>query len=186
MKPVIVGLALLLGTQSVPTIRSGELTPADVALLVSRLPRTPIDRFAALPPSVREAFTRMNCQVPQPTAAAQNNVIRGEFAAKGQQDWAALCSDGTVTAIRVVWGGPIRCEDRVAATQDSDTLTPTAPQVFNYNRAIATASASEVDRLLVKYRASLPEQPQHDAIDDAVDRVSVVRYCAGGQWLSVP
>ena len=186
MKAIMVGLALLVSAQSAPTIRSGELTPADLALIVSRVPRVAIDRFSALPPTVREAFTQINCQVPQSTPAAPANVIQGEFAARGQRDWAALCSDGTLTQIRVVWGGSARCDDRVATTQDADTLVATAPGVYTYNRTIATATAAQVERLLVKYRTTLPEDPAHHAIDDATDRVSVLRYCAGRQWLSVP
>ena len=186
MNATIVGLALVMSAQSAPTIRSGQLTPADVALIVARVPRIAIDRFAALPPTVREAFTQMNCRVPQATTAAIANVIQGEFAAKGQRDWAALCSDGTLTQIRIVWGGPVRCDDRVAPTQDADTLLATAPGVHAYSRTIGTASAGQVERLLVRYQTTLPEEPSHDAIDDAIDRVTTVRYCAGGQWLSVP
>jgi hypothetical protein len=186
MKAVMVGLAFLAAAQATPTIRSGAITPADLALIVAGLPRTAIDRFSALPPSVRDAFAQTNCRVPQPTTGATANVIAGEFAANGQRDWAALCSDGTLTQIRVVWGGPARCDDRLATTQDADTLVPTAPHVYHYNRTITTASAGQVERLLVKYRTSFPEEPQHDAIDDSIDRVGVVRYCAGSQWLSVP
>ena len=186
MTAVIVGLALLAAAQAAPTIRSGAITPADLALIVSAIPRTAIDRFAVLPPSVREAFTQINCQVPQPTTGATANVVAGEFAANGQRDWAALCSDGTLTQIRIVWGGPAQCDDRLAATQDADTLVSAAPGVYSYNRTIATASAGQIERLLVKYRTTLPEEPQHDAIGDSIDRVGVVRYCAGGQWLSVP
>ena len=182
----MVGLAFIVSAQSAPTIRSGELTPADIALIVSRVPRIAIDRFASLPPTVRESFTQMNCQVPQATAGAPANVVQGEFAAQGQRDWAALCSDGTATQVRIVWGGPARCEDRVASTQDADTLVPTAPSVYTFSRSISTASASQLERLLIKYRTTPPEAPGHDAIEDVVDGVSTVRYCAGGQWLSVP
>jgi hypothetical protein len=106
--------------QLAPRMTPGVLTIGDIAVAVGALPRFPPDRFVALPPSVREAFVAMNCQVPQTNlSSGPHNVVEGEFAANGQRDWAALCSNGTITEIRVVWGGPVQCEDRLAPRQDS-------------------------------------------------------------------
>jgi hypothetical protein len=186
MKAVIFGLAMLASTQSAPTIRAGDLTQNDVALIVSRVPRLFIDRFSVLPPSVRDAFSQMNCQVPQATLAAPANVIQGEFAVRGQRDWAALCSDGTWTELRIVWGGPEGCEDRLAVTPDVETLVPTAPSVYAYARRIESASEAQLRRMATRHGVALPPGPEHDAIEDTVDGAMLTWYCAGGDWLRVP
>jgi hypothetical protein len=183
MKALIAALAVMIGAQVAPTLRPGEPTTADVALVVSSIPRFTPDRFASLPPSVREALTRINCQVPQPTlTAAPSNVVVGELAVKGQRDWAALCSNGTSTEIRVVWGGPEHCEDRLASVQDSDSVNVTAPGVGRYTRVLALASAEQVARHLVRLRATLPETPAHDALEDGPLSARLVHYCRGGHW----
>lgn len=183
---LIAGLAL--AVQVAPTMRPGDKTAADVALIVSKLPRFAAERFAALPPTVRDQFRQMNCRVPQPsvTAGGAQNVIQGEFAAAGQRDWAALCSDGSSTQVRIVWGGPARCEDSFAARQDADTLTQPSPGVYNYSRTITTASTAQVNRLLTGSRAKLSEAPAHDGIEDTIDRVAVAHYCAGNHWQTIP
>lgn len=187
MKALIAGLALLVAAQVSPTLRPGEKTAADIALAVSSVPRFTADRFVVLPPTVREAFTAMNCQVPQPSlTAGPRNVVQGEYGAKGQRDWAALCSNGTVTEIRIVWGGPVRCEDRLAMRQDSDTIVQSAPGVYAYSRSIATASVEQVNRLFTRFPAKLSETPAHDGIEDTIDRVSLAHYCAGSHWQTIP
>ncbi|HYU80693.1 MAG TPA: hypothetical protein VEK56_17005 [Vicinamibacterales bacterium] len=179
--------ALLLSAQSAPTLKAGTITPADVALAVSRIPRFPPDKFASLPPSVREVFAEMNCQVPQTTVTgAPMNVGSGEFAAKGQRDWGALCSNGTTSEIRVVWGGARRCEDRLASRQDSDTLVAVAPGQFGYSRSLAPVTLEQITRYLVRFRTTLSEEPAHDAIEDTIDRAGFVHYCAGGHWQTIP
>jgi hypothetical protein len=174
------------GPQTAPTMRPGDPTQADVALVVSSIPRFTPDRFAALPPTVREAFTAMNCQVPQPTlTGGPQNLVQGELAAKGQRDWAALCSDGTTTQIRVVWGGPVRCEDSFAPLQDSDLVRVTAPGIGTYTRVLSVASIEQIGRHLLRLRATLPEPPSHDAIEDGPETARRVHYCRGGHWMLV-
>jgi hypothetical protein len=189
MKTVIVAITLstsLAAGQSPPVIKAGTMTPGDIALAVAGIPRIPAPRFAALPPSAREALTAINCQVPQSTPAGSANVIEGEFAAVGQRDWAALCSNSTITDIRVVWGGPVRCEDRHAAIQDSDSIVQKSAGVFTYARTIGVASIEHISRYLIRHRAALPDKPAHDAIEDSNGRSSLVYYCHGGRWQMIP
>ena len=188
MKLIALLLAVGLGSgQSAPVIKAGTATPADVAVAVAGIPRVPAQRFAALPPSAREAFTALNCQVPQNSATGGSaNLVQGEFAAKGQRDWAALCSNSTTTEIRVVWGGPVRCEDRNAAVQDSDSIVAQSAGVYAYARSIGVASIEHVSRYLTRHRATLPEKPSHDAIEDSNGRSSLVYYCHGGRWQMIP
>jgi hypothetical protein len=168
MNPIVLLLGTALLMQTAATLKPGTKTAGDVALVVAAIPRFTPDRFVALPPSVRDAFTAMNCQVPQNAlSTGPSNVIDGEFAANGQRDWAALCSNGTVSEIRIVWGGPVRCEDRLASRQDSDSLTKTAPGTYAFARWIS-----------IRPRGSA------DAIDDNVaNRPRLVHACVNGRWI---
>jgi hypothetical protein len=166
---LLVGAVLSMG-QTAPRIPPGTLTTGDIAVAVGALPRFTPDRFVSLPPSVREAFTAINCQVPQNNLSmGPGNVIEGEFATKGQRDWAALCSNGSLTEIRVVWGGPARCEDRLASRQDSDSLVEKAPGYYSYGRSISVAARGS-----------------QDVIDDTVvNGPRTMHACIGGHWQAV-
>ena len=183
----VVALSTSLTAQSASVIKAGTTTPADLALAVASVPRFAVDKFGALPPSVRDAFTAMNCQVPQNSlTGGPANLVDGEFAANGQRDWAALCSNSTVTEIRVVWGGPARCEDRHASRQDSDSMVAKPPSLFTYARRLAAASPEHVARYLTRHRAKLSEHPAHDALEDSNGSASLVYYCYGGHWQMIP
>ena len=185
MKLIPLLLAALFGLgQSPPLIKAGTVTTGDIALVVSRIPRFAPEKFAALPPTVRDALNLIACQVPQNTlTAGPANVVSGEFAARGQRDWAALCSNGTLTEIRLVWGGPAQCEDRLAAIQDSDSLSVSAPGVILYTRTLTAASPEEVTKHGLRVRATLPEDPvAHDALRDGSASGPVMHYCRAGHW----
>jgi hypothetical protein len=180
-------VTLVVAAQSAPSLRPGEPTPADIAAAVARVPRFTPDRFARLTPSAREAFTRINCQVPQPSlTAGPQNVVEGEFAAKGQRDWAALCSDGTTSQIRVVWGGPARCGDAAGARQDTDVMRAESPGVLRFDRIIAAAGVDQLARSIARYGKPLPESPSHDGIEDGGATGGVVYYCHQGTWVTIP
>lgn len=152
--------------QTAPTLRPGEPTTGDLAQIVAGIPRFPPDRFVVFPPSVRDRYVAINCQVPQNSlSAGPANVISGEFAEKGQLDWAALCSDGTINEIRLVWGGPAQCEDRLVPRQDSDMIVRIGPGAHAYSRSIGTGSRSG-----------------RDVIVDNVDVDRLVHTCLGGRW----
>ena len=128
----------------------------------------------------------MNCLVPQTTlTAAPMNVVHGEFAAVAQRDWVALCSNGTLSEARIVWGGTERCEDRVGALQDSDSVIVRSPGEGVYTRVIAVATPDQTARHLVRLGATLPETPSHDALEDGSAGARLLYYCRAGHWLTV-
>ena len=188
MKLIIVAFAALASAaQVVPAIRPGTITTGDVALATAGIPRFTADRYPALPPSVREALTTINCQIPQTSLTeGPMNVVQGEFAIHGQRDWAALCSNGMVTEVRVVWGGPERCEDRLATRQDSDSIALATPTMANYTRRIDTVPPNRVQNYLLRFRSRLSETPEHDAIEETINGTGYAHYCAGGYWQSIP
>jgi hypothetical protein len=92
-------------------------------------------------------------------------VIDGEFAVKGQRDWAALCSTGSSTEIRIVWGGPARCEDQLGTRQDSDTLAESSTGGYSYGRSI-----------------SLGARGAQEVIWDTVNGARLVHACVSSHW----
>lgn len=129
----------------------------------------------ALPPHVAAALERQNCLVPQfrlgPDAELLLNAISGEFAAKGQTDWAILCEHEHRWSILVVWGGPASCPNELP---DRAKLAET---VDRYIRAV---SEQEVTGF------STPPKPgmmEHQGIEDLMDdKYGIVYYCTAGQW----
>jgi hypothetical protein len=177
----------LSAAQSTPVVTEAARVQAEFIAAVAKVPRFTPDRFAALPPTVRQAFSQINCQVPQPSLTrGPSNVIQGEFAAAGQRDWAALCSDGSASTIRLVWGGPAQCETAVAAQQDLQAMSAIAPGVIAFDRAIGVAAIPQINRYLTRYGQRLPEPAAHDGIEDGSEKASLVYYCHAGRWLTLP
>ena len=73
-----------------------KLPPADAAMFtrsLSLIRHLPPAAFPEAPPHVRKILDQENCQIPQVYGDHRpGNLIRGEFALRGQTDWAALCS----------------------------------------------------------------------------------------------
>lgn len=61
-----------------------------------RIVRLPPSAFSELPRNVAQNLQERGCTVPQAgqpkSSASKNNVLHGEFAQGGQQDWVVLCS----------------------------------------------------------------------------------------------
>jgi len=89
--------------------------------------------LAAVPAFVVTALETYGCVVPQTwnsyeTRKVQTNVVRGAFAAKGQEDWAVLCSRDGRSHIQVFWGGSARCPEawlaRESVVEDVELFRP--------------------------------------------------------------
>src|SRR5918993_661210 len=62
--------------------------------------------FSQLPKNIVLYLQKRNCTVPQTFGNhTPHNVIRGQFARKGQFDWVILCSRNRVSSILVFWNG---------------------------------------------------------------------------------
>jgi hypothetical protein len=77
--------------------------------LLPGIPKQPPSAFADLPAGFRGELEALGCMIPQAVGTRPNNVVRGSFGAKGQLDWAALCSRNRSSSIVVHWGGPAHC-----------------------------------------------------------------------------
>lgn len=68
------------------------------------------DDFKAVPARVRSKLNEGQCLIPQDAEnTVPHNIVSGEFARQGQQDWVAYCSVHGKSKLMVVWGGPSQC-----------------------------------------------------------------------------
>ncbi len=183
-----------------PSARSLEKSGA--ATLEARVPLAPPNAFAGVPREVRAQLYAQACLVPQPwldPEAPLANVISGEFARKGQRDWAVVCSTGGLASIVIFWGGPERCPSPIPASERSleHCLVPPLPRAPKGADAPAMGSCRRIerigaDRVKARYhadslssseRADDPGDFDHDAVREELgDRVALSHYCDGTRW----
>lgn len=156
------------GTQAV-----GQTTPQRTY----PVPRLQPSEFPELPNNLLMELERRGCTIPQPYTNRKANVIRGEFAKRGQTDWAALCSAQGFTSLLVFWNG--------SATDPTELVkNPDDP------RRILDWFIRRVDRKFIveHYRAyGGPKPPpiDHHGIESGGETASVVLYYYRGKWLKL-
>lgn len=118
------------------------------------------------------------------TAGEPTNVIHGEFARHGQEDWAVLCSKGGSSTIVIFWGKTTACPASLARLEDAHYLKRGADKKMRYSRSIRALGKSELgDRGGI---AGLKDF-SHQGIDDRfVGKSSAFFYCSGGKWKIFP
>lgn len=132
--------------------------------------------FPALPSKIRREFERRGCTIPQVSIEGyefreQQNVVSGEFARKGQKDWAALCSRRGQTAIHIFWGRPTKCAGVIGSEPD------------NVERYIGMADAKYIRVHYEAYGGTKPPPLLHQGINDGfAEKGSQVWYCYQGKW----
>jgi hypothetical protein len=132
--------------------------------------------FPALPSQIRRELERRGCSIPQVSiegyeAGEKQNVVSGEFARKGQTDWAALCSRRGQTAIHIFWGGPTKCAGVIGSAPD------------NAERYIGMADAKYIRAHYENYGGRKPPPLLHQGINDGfAEKGSQVWYCYRGKW----
>ena len=115
------------------------------------------------------------------------NVISGEFARKGQKDWAILCFKDDHAYIRVFWGGAARCADRI----EHPTVGLNAKSIEQWGGYDLAISPVGRKYILDHYRYGGYEGPKppvitHQGIDNAVlEKTSTIHYCHNGSWLEL-
>ena len=158
-------------------------------------PLSPAD-FPSLPAHVKKELDKMGCRIPQAYEAQPNNAVQGEFAKKGQKDWALLCSKGGSSRLLIFWGGSAKCPDpgRVAADQDflqyqndqkpgaADPRDPATKLYFS--RMIAALNPEDTKAQFAARSARKKLAPDHDGIEESIplEQSSIVHYCLNGRW----
>jgi hypothetical protein len=154
-----------------------KLQPADVA---------------ELPPAFVEKLNARGCAIPQfgevgragATAGEPTNVIHGEFARHGQEDWAVLCSKGGSSTIVIFWGKTTACPASLARLEDAHYLKRGKDKKVRYSRSIRGLGESDLgDRAGIAGLKSF----SHQGIDDRfVGKSSAFFYCSEGKWKIFP
>jgi hypothetical protein len=128
------------------------------------------------------------CTVPQTYLSREpHNVISGEFARKGQTDWAVLCSRGGKSSILVFWRGSTRSVSEVAKAPDRGFLQTTGEGGgVGFSRLIEAVGRDYILSHYKAYGGRRPPRVTHQGINDIyVEKASVVRYYHRGKWLEL-
>jgi hypothetical protein len=158
---------------------------------------------AELPPAFVEKLNARGCAIPQfgaigrasgtegagdtgsPAQAGEpTNVIHGEFARHGQEDWAVLCSKGGSSTIVIFWGKTTACPASLARLEDAHYLKRGKDKKVRYSRSIRALGETDLgDRAGISGLKSF----SHQGIDDRfVGKSSAFFYCSEGKWKIFP
>jgi len=133
--------------------------------------------FPELPTNLVQELQRRGCTIPQETwSGKRNNVVNGQFAKPGQTDWAVLCSLKGVSTILVFWNASEKNPDAIAPADDGDNAQP---------RGIRAVGRDFIMRHYRAYGGPKPPPIDHQGIDDASEKASIVWYLYKGQWLQL-
>jgi hypothetical protein len=150
--------------------------------------RLPPAAFSQLPRNIVQYLQGRGCTVPQTYLSREpHNVIGGEFARRGQIDWAVLCSRNGVSSILVFWRGSTKSVSEIAKAPDNGFLqTVSEGGKIAYSRAIESVGRDYIMSHYKEYGGRKPPPINHQGIDDAfVEKASVVRYYHRGKWLEL-
>lgn len=132
--------------------------------------------FRELPGKLAREIQKLGCTIPQVSGAREpQNVIRGEFAATGQIDWAVLCYKDGASTLLVFWNGSKRNPARIARAEGAAGL---------FTRQIAPAGRAYIVRHYKAYGGPKPPPIDHQGIEDSYNEsASVIHYYFRGKWL---
>ena len=142
--------------------------------------------FPELPGKLSLVLQQRRCTIPQVSMLERHNVIKGEFAKRGQTDWAVLCSVGRVSSILIFWNGSEINPGRIAEAKDIDLLQSARDNKIIYSRSITPVGKAYIMEHYTAYGGPKPPPIDHQGINDAfVEKASVVLYFYQGKWLKL-
>jgi hypothetical protein len=117
-------------------------------------------------------------------AGGPTNLIHGEFARHGQEDWAVLCSKAGSSTIVIFWGKTTACPASLARLEDAHYLKRGKDKKVRYSRSIRALGEADLgDRAGIAGLRPL----SHQGIDDRfVGKSSAFFYCSEGKWKIFP
>jgi hypothetical protein len=178
---IVVAGALVLLEQSLAQSLGAKLEEVDKQVV-----RLKPNAFKELPRSIVLELAHRRCSIPQATTEpVGHNVISGQFAVRGQIDWAALCSVDGVSSILIFWKGSATNVASIAPRRDKEFIQAFDKGLFGFSRRIRAVNR---DSILSHYKAyggpSPPAVIDHQAIEDAyVQKASVFWYYYQARWL---
>jgi len=141
--------------------------------------------FPQLPQSIALNLEARGCTVPQAFGnASPHNVIRGEFAKRGQLDWAVLCSRHRVSSILIFWNGSTKSVSGIARVADKDFLQAIdGGGEIGFSRAIGIVGKDYILEHYEEYGGRKPPPLSHQGINDAfIEKASTVHYFYRRRW----
>ena len=143
--------------------------------------------FSRLPKTIVSFLEKRNCTVPQTfNDPTPHNVVRGQFARRGQFDWAILCSRNRVSSILVFWNGSTKSVAEIASEDDKDYLQKIDDtENIGFSRAIRVVGKDRVFDYYGEYGGRKPPTVKNQGINDAAGDASSVYYFHRQRWLRV-
>jgi hypothetical protein len=143
------------------------------------------EQLRGIPNNIVTELKKLNCLIPQ-GILDHTNAIEGEFAIKGQKDWAVLCSINGISHIHIFWGGIKKCSSVIAEMPDEMYFYEQSSGVWEYDRGLGKVGEEFIIEHYEAYGGPKPPPITHDAIDDRwLEKASVVHYCHQGKWLKL-
>lgn len=167
-----------------PGVAAGIPTAADWSAADSATVRLSPTAFPELPAGIVRALLALGCTVPQLWGAEKShNVIRGEFARRGQTDWAVLCSRNRESALLVFWGGAADSVAEHPSVPDLNFLQGVGNDEIGFSRVIGIAGREYILDHYREYGGPEPPPIDHDGIEDAFEgKASAILYFYKGEW----
>jgi hypothetical protein len=144
--------------------------------------------FSRLPKNIVLSLQKRGCTVPQTFSnSTPHNVVRGQFARRGQFDWAILCSRQRVSSILFFWHGSTKSVAEIARADDKDYLqTIDDTPNIGFSREIDVVGKSHIFAHYREYGGRKPPPITHQGINDAfVEKASSVHYFYRKRWLKL-
>lgn len=144
----------------------------------------PPAKFSDAPAWVIAELNARGCRIPQAPhfKKERHNVIRGEFVAKGQVDWAALCSTNGKSSIVLLSTSKKKCTQELAVVDDSAYVQQVDSNRHAFSRLISTATSSEIARYVMR---NSPGFDHEGIIDEFAEKASTIFYCREGKWVEL-
>jgi len=177
--------ALVLTTSSlsqVPAFSDRQFSEAE-----RRIVRLPPSAFPDLPRDVVKDLEQRGCGIPQEALTKKpHNVVSGEFAKRGQRDWAVLCSIEGISTILVFWNGSPVNSAAIAPTEDRAFLQSVTANEIGFSRGLYAVEKDFIVRNFEGFGGPKPPPIDHQGIDDAfVGKASRTWYFHAGKWLQL-
>lgn len=140
--------------------------------------------FKTLPNNIIKVLEIRGCKIPQVYSFEKpHNVIQGQFAKKGQNDWAVLCSVNSASTLLVFWGGSTQCSSEIESEENINWLQGIGDGKIGYSRFISSADKKQMQKYQEYNGESILQPLSHEGIDVAfIGKASGVRYCYKGKW----
>jgi hypothetical protein len=142
--------------------------------------------FPELLDTIRADLQRRKCKIPQLLHEKRVNVIRGEFAKRGQRDWAVLCETGRVSSILIFWKGSEINPARISEQPNEARYELNEKGDKENIRVISPVGRREIMTHYGHSGGLKPPPIDHQGIDDALaGKASVINYLYNGKWIGL-